>query len=299
MVDIELEYSLTSGETFMLRGRVRNVGDVATPTLLCELGDGDSEIRCTSRLKLRQLPAIPLPLCIAQAIQSAANAKPGSQADLRNSLERACIKLLIGGEERLDFVLWRMYDELEDETGMLPAWGRAAMTPWRLGHRMLERAANAWPSSALLSMPSAMASEGSEGYCRTADLPGPLRVLFARQYCLAPQPLIEGVPDAFFASDFARFLSTFGRDSTLETSQPLNSVEPLEGGPDLALAMRKLHELGLADGDVGFSYWNDVAQLLQAAKSARERVDELERQLSLAVRAKNTSGPQGRASRRR
>ncbi|VTY24006.1 Uncharacterised protein [Xylophilus ampelinus] len=278
MVKIELEYSIQSGETFLLKGRVRNVGRAAAPTLLCELDADDLAFHFASRLRLKQFPTVPLPLCIAQAIQSAANMKPGSQSDLRKTLERACIKLFVGGGERLDFVLWRMYEELEDEVGMLPAWGRATMTPWRLGQRMLERAATVWPSSALLEMPSATSSVDDVGYCRAADLPKSLRPLFAQQHCLAPQPVIDGVPDAFFASDVARFLLSLGRDNALVRSH--FDDEPTFGGPgsswpDLGIAVRKLHELGLADGDLGFSYWRDVTKLLLSANSSRKRVESL------------------------
>lgn len=303
MVEISLEYSVTSGQNFLLRGRVRNVGAAPTSTLLCELEHSDAELQYVGRLRLKQFPATPLPMCVARAIQSATARKPKPESNLRKTLERACIKLFVGGQERLDFVLWRMYDEFEDEIGTIPAWGREAITPWRLGQRMLERAAAMWPSGALLTMPPATLSANDVGYCRATDLPAPLRALFAQQYCLAPQPQIEGVPDAFFASDVARFLSILGRDSALVPTLPADGSgpsmgEPERAWPDLNIALRKLHELGLADGDVGYLYWHEVAQLLKSAQSARKRIEDLEQQLALCVSAKNKPGSKGRASRR-
>jgi len=304
MVEIELECSLTTGQTVLLRGHVRNVGDTARPTLLCELDHGDLEQQYVGRWRLNQFPAIPLPLCVARAIQSAIAKKSGPQLNLRKSLERACIKLFVGGQERLDFVLWRIYDEFEDEIGMLPTWGREAMTPWRLGQRMLDRAATVWPSGGLQTMPPVGQEADEVEYCRAGDLPGPLRALFERQYCLAPQPRIEGVPDAFFASDVARFLSILEPDNPLVTAALSDALAPPAVGeterewPDLTTALRKLHELGLADGDVGYAYWHDVAKLLKSAQWARKRIGNLERELSTCLHANKTSKSKGRASRR-
>jgi len=304
MVEIELECSVTTGQTLLLRGRVRNVGDAARPTLLCELDHGDSGQQYVGRLRLNQFPAIPLPLCVARAIQSATARKPGPHLNLGKTLERACIKLLVGGRERLDFVLWRIYDEFEDEVGMLPAWGREAMTPWRLGQRMLERAATVWPSGWLQTMPPVRQEADDVEYCRVGDLPSPLRALFERQYCLAPQPKAEGVLDAFFASDVARFLSILEPENTLIAAAKSDGFAPPPASeterewPDLTTALRKLHELGLADGDVGYAYWHDIAKLLKSAAWARKRIEELERELSTCLHANKTPKSKGRASRR-
>lgn len=48
---------------------------------------------------------------------------------------------------------------------------------------------------------------------------------------------------------------------------------------DLSIALKKLHELGQAEGDLGCAYWYAVAQLLRDAKKATERVRELEVQI--------------------
>jgi len=302
MVEIQLEYSLQSGATFLLRGRVHNVGSPGTPTLLYELGHGDTTLPSSGRLKPRQFAATPLPLCVAQTIQSAIARRPAGP-NLRKTLERACIKLFVGGQERLDFVSWRMYDELEDEIGMLPALGRKALTPWRLGQRMLERAATVWPHDALLTMPAVLQGHKGVGYCRASDLPDPMRTLFEQQYCLAPQPQIEGVPDAYYASDVASFLSALGfhknQASPLREARCGLSLSEAKGGwPDLTIATRKLHELGLADGDLGYAYWHDVAQLLLSSESGRKRIEDLERQLSPCVRAKKMPDLKGKVSHR-
>jgi len=51
--------------------------------------------------------------------------------------------------------------------------------------------------------------------------------------------------------------------------------EPL----DLSIALRKLHELALEEGDLGYAYWYAVAKLLREAQRLAERVQELESQL--------------------
>ncbi|SEA85797.1 hypothetical protein SAMN05444680_1043 [Variovorax sp. YR216] len=40
-----------------------------------------------------------------------------------------------------------------------------------------------------------------------------------------------------------------------------------------------MHELGLADGDVGYAYWYQVAELLKSARDMRARIHELEGEL--------------------
>lgn len=303
MVEIALEYELTSGEEFLLRGRVRNVGDAVSPTLLCELDAVDAAaLAHVGRLKLRTLPAAPLPLYIARAIESATK-RPSGQPSLRKTLERAGIRLFVGGQERLDFVCWRMYDELEDEVGMLPAMGQEVMTPWRLARRMLERASTAWPSGALQSMPAVTKNGNGVEFCRASELPGLLGVSFSNQFCLAPQPFVENVHDAYFATDVARFLSTLGWGTAAQEPIPDHGsspsvAEPETAFPDLTVAMRRLHELGLADGDVGYFYWHRIAQLLQSSVLTRKRLEELEQRLASCSDAKSSPGRPGRARRR-
>jgi hypothetical protein len=48
---------------------------------------------------------------------------------------------------------------------------------------------------------------------------------------------------------------------------------------DLGLALRKLHELALADGDLGYEYWYQVAQLLKRAAGMQAEIDALSREL--------------------
>lgn len=52
--------------------------------------------------------------------------------------------------------------------------------------------------------------------------------------------------------------------------------EPL----DLSIALRKLHELALAEGDLGYTYWYAVARLLKDAQRMAERIRDLEAQVA-------------------
>jgi|GEM_PF-2991062 len=45
---------------------------------------------------------------------------------------------------------------------------------------------------------------------------------------------------------------------------------------DLEVALRTMHELGLADGDLGYAYWHQVAELLKSAADMRARLQELQ-----------------------
>lgn len=47
---------------------------------------------------------------------------------------------------------------------------------------------------------------------------------------------------------------------------------------DLEIALRKFHELGLADGDLGYAYWYEVGQLLKRAAGMQARIDELSKE---------------------
>ncbi|MCI3207139.1 hypothetical protein DBA20_19510 [Pandoraea capi] len=47
----------------------------------------------------------------------------------------------------------------------------------------------------------------------------------------------------------------------------------------LDIALRKFHELGLADGDLGYEYWYRVAQLLKRAAGMQSEIDALSREL--------------------
>jgi hypothetical protein len=48
---------------------------------------------------------------------------------------------------------------------------------------------------------------------------------------------------------------------------------------DLEIALRKLHELGLEDGDLGYAYWYEVAQLLKRAAGMQAQIDALSEEL--------------------
>lgn len=48
---------------------------------------------------------------------------------------------------------------------------------------------------------------------------------------------------------------------------------------DLDFALRKLHELALADGDLGYAYWYQVRQLLMRAAGMQAEMDALRKEL--------------------
>ncbi|MGA4196575.1 hypothetical protein ACI2VG_05760 [Ralstonia nicotianae] len=48
---------------------------------------------------------------------------------------------------------------------------------------------------------------------------------------------------------------------------------------DLDIAFRKLRELALEDGDLGYEYWNQISQLLKRAASMQSDIDSLSREL--------------------
>ncbi|MFP6557071.1 hypothetical protein WJ542_01835 [Paraburkholderia sp. B3] len=50
---------------------------------------------------------------------------------------------------------------------------------------------------------------------------------------------------------------------------------------DLAIALRKIHELALSDGDLGYAYWYQVGRLLQHARGMQAQIDLLTKELEL------------------
>lgn len=56
-------------------------------------------------------------------------------------------------------------------------------------------------------------------------------------------------------------------------------MRALENQIDLGIALRKLNELALADGDLGYEYWYRIAQLLRRAASMQSEIDSLSREL--------------------
>lgn len=53
----------------------------------------------------------------------------------------------------------------------------------------------------------------------------------------------------------------------------------LEKHIDLEIALRKFHELGLEDGDLGYAYWHEVEQLLKRAAGMQAQIDALSEEL--------------------
>lgn len=47
---------------------------------------------------------------------------------------------------------------------------------------------------------------------------------------------------------------------------------------DLEIALRKFHELGLADGDLGYAYWHKVGGLLKRTSTMQTEIDALKRE---------------------
>jgi hypothetical protein len=63
---------------------------------------------------------------------------------------------------------------------------------------------------------------------------------------------------------------------------------PSENHIELEIALRKIHELAMQDGDLGYAYWHKVGHLLQRAASMQAEIDSLRRELEQcrAIRAK-------------
>lgn len=52
-----------------------------------------------------------------------------------------------------------------------------------------------------------------------------------------------------------------------------------ESSLDLDIALRKIHELAMSDGDLGYAYWYEVGQLLRRAAAMQGEIDSLTREL--------------------
>lgn len=52
-----------------------------------------------------------------------------------------------------------------------------------------------------------------------------------------------------------------------------------ENGIDLKIALQKIHELSLADGDLGYEYWYQIGKLLKRAAGMQAEIDALSREL--------------------
>lgn len=69
---------------------------------------------------------------------------------------------------------------------------------------------------------------------------------------------------------------------------PLQSLDDSSGDVmsqnnsiDLEIALRKMHELAMADGDLGYAYWYQVGQLLKRAAGMQAEIDALSKELEL------------------
>lgn len=60
---------------------------------------------------------------------------------------------------------------------------------------------------------------------------------------------------------------------------PGRTMMPSENPIELEVAFRKLHELALEDGDLGYEYWHRVAQLLKRAASMESEIEALSQEL--------------------
>ncbi|CAB3722894.1 hypothetical protein [Achromobacter kerstersii] len=52
-------------------------------------------------------------------------------------------------------------------------------------------------------------------------------------------------------------------------------------GIDLEIALRKIHELAMAEGDLGYAYWYQVGQLLKRAAGMQNEINALSKELEL------------------
>ena len=70
----------------------------------------------------------------------------------------------------------------------------------------------------------------------------------------------------------------FGCKATAERDRRASKEgDEMDSGTDidLAIALRRFRELGLADGDLGYAYWDKVAQLLKRAAGMQAQIDTL------------------------
>lgn len=54
---------------------------------------------------------------------------------------------------------------------------------------------------------------------------------------------------------------------------------PENSSIDLEIALRKIHELAMADGDLGYAYWHQIGQLLKRAAGMQAEIDALSKEL--------------------
>lgn len=71
---------------------------------------------------------------------------------------------------------------------------------------------------------------------------------------------------------------------------------PENSSIDLEIALRKIHELAMADGDLGYAYWYQVGQLIKRAAGMQAEIDALSKELELC-RAQLAHHPSGHRTR--
>jgi hypothetical protein len=50
---------------------------------------------------------------------------------------------------------------------------------------------------------------------------------------------------------------------------------------DLEIALQKIHELAVAEGDLGYAYWYEVGRLLRRAAGMQAEINVLSKELEL------------------
>jgi uncharacterized small protein (DUF1192 family) len=65
---------------------------------------------------------------------------------------------------------------------------------------------------------------------------------------------------------------------------------------DLEIALQKIHELAMAEGDLGYAYWYEVGQLLRRAATMQAEINTLGKELE-RCRAQLTKADQVRKGR--
>lgn len=94
-------------------------------------------------------------------------------------------------------------------------------------------------------------------------------VLSLVMLCIKKRYVNEGV--------LSRHMPASERDHHASNSarKEMNSNNPI----DLDIALRKFHQLGLDDGDLGYAYWYEVGQLLKRAEGMQAQINALSKEL--------------------
>lgn len=212
MLTLELRLTSEARQTSVLQGAVRNIATTSQPRLQCELDAGGP---APSLFGVCEAPVAwntPIAELVEQGITAALARDRSRKVNVLKHIGTAELLVLVTEHELLSWTCWRMYDDLEDQDGFWPALGRARLTPWDLARRMLRRSMSS-PQARFTSrgppegrMPPVYMARG-HAYCRSKDLPPSLREAFERTHCLAPQPAVKHVADAYFPQDVQRFLA--------------------------------------------------------------------------------------------